>query len=194
MSDNFGHVVHSTIWEEEAQPEDPFNADACFCRGYDVYGDLLGKAKYLDYLYLLFRGEPPSASERDALELLAVALANPGPRDQSVHAAMAAGVGGSTSAAIDCRAGGGCGVERRRPRSLYRHAGMAAKRHRYRGLENGAFVSTRTDPDAGMARIGASARLCTVRKAVCQTGPSNAGRACTNTALRLSGMAATAAP
>lgn len=98
MSDNFGHLVHSTIWEEEAQPEDPFHADACFCRGYDVYGDLLGKAKYLDYLYLLFRGEPPSASDRDALELLAVALANPGPRDQSVHAAMAAGVGGSTSA------------------------------------------------------------------------------------------------
>ncbi|HVK93831.1 MAG TPA: citryl-CoA lyase [Noviherbaspirillum sp.] len=98
MSDNFGQVIHSHLWEEEAQPDNPFVAEACYCSGYDVYGDLLGKAGYIEYLYLLIKGERPSAAVRTALEMLAVALANPGPRDPSVHAAMAAGVGGSTAA------------------------------------------------------------------------------------------------
>jgi citrate synthase len=49
-------------------------------------------------LYLLFRGEAPTAAEAGLLETLAVALANPGPRDASVHAAMCGGVGGSTAA------------------------------------------------------------------------------------------------
>jgi citrate synthase len=49
-------------------------------------------------LYLLFRGEAPSPPEADLLEALAVALANPGPRDPSVHAAMCGGVCGSPAA------------------------------------------------------------------------------------------------
>lgn len=98
MSDNFSGVIHSQIWEEDAEPDNPFAATACYCRGYDVYGDLLGKARYIEYLYLLFKGERPTPQATAALEILAVALANPGPRDPSVHAAMAAGVGGSTAA------------------------------------------------------------------------------------------------
>lgn len=98
MSDDFSQVIHSRIWEEEAEHDNPYSAAACFCRGYDVYGDLLGKASYLEYLYLLFKGERPGRNVLAALEILAVALANPGPRDPSVHAAMAAGVGGSTAA------------------------------------------------------------------------------------------------
>lgn len=98
MSDNFSQVIHSHIWQEEAEPDNPFAAAACYCRGYDVYGDLLGKARYIEYLYLLFKGERPTPNASAALEILAVALANPGPRDPSVHAAMAAGVGGSTAA------------------------------------------------------------------------------------------------
>lgn len=98
MSDNFSGVIHSQIWKEEAEPDNPFAAAACYCRGYDVYGDLLGKVRYIEYLYLLFKGERPTPQATAALEILAVALANPGPRDASVHAAMAAGVGGSTAA------------------------------------------------------------------------------------------------
>ncbi|MFC5475250.1 citryl-CoA lyase [Paraherbaspirillum soli] len=98
MSDNFSQVIHSSIWREEAEPDNPYAAAACYCRGYDVYGDLLGKARYIDYLYLLFKGERPSPNASAALEMLALALANPGPRDPAVHAAMAAGVGGSTAA------------------------------------------------------------------------------------------------
>ena len=92
-------ILHSTIWEEVAADDDPFTAEACSCRGYDVYGELLEKATYPEYLYLLFRGEKPAPAAARALEILVIALANPGPRDPSVHAAMAAGVGGSPAAA-----------------------------------------------------------------------------------------------
>ncbi|WP_334186411.1 citryl-CoA lyase [Noviherbaspirillum sp.] len=98
MSELIGQVIRTELWEEEAQPDNPYSAEACYCRGYDVYGDVLGKAGYLEYLYLLFKGERPDAQALALLNALAVALANPGPRDPSVHAAMAAGVGGSTAA------------------------------------------------------------------------------------------------
>jgi citrate synthase len=98
MSDHFSQVIHSHIWEEIPEPDNPFAASACYCRGYDVYGNLLGKASYIDYLYLLFKGERPTPEAAAALNLVAIALANPGPRDPSVHAAMAAGVGGSPAA------------------------------------------------------------------------------------------------
>jgi len=60
---------------------------------------MLGRARWVDMLYLLLRGEAPSATQAALLEATAVALSNPGPRDAAVHAAMCAGVGGSTSAA-----------------------------------------------------------------------------------------------
>ncbi|MBS1143756.1 MAG: hypothetical protein H6R14_1162 [Proteobacteria bacterium] len=99
MSDEIKDVIHSRIWEEEATENDPFTAHACFCNGYNVYSDVLEKASYPEYLYLLFRGERPSTQVARALEILTIAIANPGPRDPSVHAAMAAGVGGSPAAA-----------------------------------------------------------------------------------------------
>ncbi len=98
MNDDFGDVVHSDIWEEEAELDNPFAAAACYCRGYDVFRDLIGNASYIEYLFLLLKGEQPSSRCTAALEILAVAVGNPGPRDPSVHAAMAAAVGGSTSA------------------------------------------------------------------------------------------------
>ncbi len=97
MSDDFGQVIHTALWSEQAEPDDPFTAAICRCSGYDVYGDLLGKADYLDYLFLLFKGERPSPAVSRALKLVALALANPGPRDPSVHAAMATGATGTPS-------------------------------------------------------------------------------------------------
>jgi citrate synthase len=91
-------VIRTRIWQEEAETDNPFAARAAYCHGYDVYGDMLGRARWSEMLYLLFRGEAPSAAAADLLETLAVALANPGPRDASVHAAMCGGVGGSPSA------------------------------------------------------------------------------------------------
>ncbi|MES2325594.1 MAG: citryl-CoA lyase [Pseudomonadota bacterium] len=95
MSDHFSNVIHTRLWHEEPSANDPFTPDVCRAGGYDVYGDLLGKVAYLDYLFLLFTGERPTAHQTRTLSLVAVALANPGPRDPSVHAAMAASATGN---------------------------------------------------------------------------------------------------
>lgn len=99
MPDTPKESIRSRIWREEAEADNPFAAAACYCHGYDVYGDVLGKATWIEYLYLLFKGERPSREQAKLLEDLAVVLANPGPRDHSVRAAMNGGVGGSHSAA-----------------------------------------------------------------------------------------------
>lgn len=92
-------VIHSRIWQETPEPDNPFAAAACHCSGYDVYADLLGKASWVEYLFLLFKLERPEPQQTKLLEGLAVAIANPGPRDHSVRAAMNGGVGGSSAAA-----------------------------------------------------------------------------------------------
>jgi len=91
-------AIRTRIWREEAEPDNPFATRAAYCRGYDVYGAMLGQARWVEMLYLLLRDEAPSSAQADMLEALAVALANPGPRDASVHAAMCGGVCGSTAA------------------------------------------------------------------------------------------------
>lgn len=90
--------IHTRIWHEEPEPDNPFATQIARCHGYDVYGDMLGKARWVDMLYLLFRGEAPTPAQADLLEALALALANAGPRDPANHAAMCAGIGGSPAA------------------------------------------------------------------------------------------------
>lgn len=91
-------VLQTAIWHETAEPDNAFVAAACFCHGYDVYGELLNKASWCEYFYLILRGERPSAGQAQLLERLAIALANAGPRDPGVNAAMNGGAGGSTHA------------------------------------------------------------------------------------------------
>jgi citrate synthase len=91
--------LHTRIWQEEAQADNPFATHTAYCHGYDVYGQMLGQARWVDMLYLLFKGEAPSPAQARMLEALSLALANPGPRDPMVHAAMCGGVGGSHAAA-----------------------------------------------------------------------------------------------
>lgn len=98
MTDPTKENIVTKIWREEPEPDNPFAARACYCSGFDVYGDLLGKIGWVEYLWLLIRLEPPQPAQARMLETLAVGLANPGPREPSVHAAMCAGVGGSTKA------------------------------------------------------------------------------------------------
>ncbi len=91
--------LHTRIWQEEAQADNPFATHTACCHGYDVYGQMLGRATWVEMLYLLFKGQAPSPAQARLLEALALALANPGPRDPMVHAAMSGGVGGSHAAA-----------------------------------------------------------------------------------------------
>ncbi len=90
--------LKTRIWAEEPQPDNPFAAARCYLSGYDVHGELVGGVGWVEYLYLLFHLELPEPRQARLLELLAVALANPGIRDLGVRAAMNAGAGGSTRA------------------------------------------------------------------------------------------------
>ena len=92
-------VIHTKIWREDPEPDNPFAAAKCYCAGYDVFGEILKKASWIEYLYLLFKQERPSDREAQLLEKIAIAIANPGIRSHSVRAAMCAGVSGSPSAA-----------------------------------------------------------------------------------------------
>ncbi|MES2207401.1 MAG: citryl-CoA lyase [Pseudomonadota bacterium] len=98
MNSSSPYKIKSHIWYEEAEPDNPYVAQSSYCHGYDVYGEMVGNARWVEMLYLLFKGEAPTHMQANRLEALAVALANPGPREASVHAAMAGGVGGSTAA------------------------------------------------------------------------------------------------
>ncbi|SMF14786.1 citrate synthase [Alteromonadaceae bacterium Bs31] len=89
----------SAIWSERAEADDPFTAAECRCAGYDVFGDLLGQVEWIEYLFLLFRKEPPSQPQKRLLNDLAVALAAQGPRDLATQAATSAAAGGSPMAA-----------------------------------------------------------------------------------------------
>lgn len=91
--------ITTAIWAEEAEPDNPFASRVARCRGYDVFGEMLGRAGWADMIFLLFCGEAPSPAQKALLEALAVALANPGPRDPAVHAAMCGGVAGAPVAA-----------------------------------------------------------------------------------------------
>lgn len=90
--------ITTRIWLEEPEPDNEFATRAAWCHGYDVFGALVGTVSLSDYLFLLFRGELPPPAQSRTLQALAVALANPGPRDPAVHAAMCGGVGGSVAA------------------------------------------------------------------------------------------------
>jgi citrate synthase len=92
-------TITTRIWSEVPASDHPFVTERRLCRGYDVFGDMLGRASWVEMLFLLFQPEPPSATQARLLESLAFILSNPGPRDPSVHAAMAAGTGGSPAAA-----------------------------------------------------------------------------------------------
>jgi len=91
--------IETRIWHEEPEADDPMAVRTARCHGYDVHGEMLGNARWADMIHLLFRGEAPAPAQAALLDGLAVALANPGPRDPSVHAAMCGGVGGSPMAA-----------------------------------------------------------------------------------------------
>jgi len=82
MSEKFR--LHTSIWTEDAEDDNPYVAKRCLAHGYDVYGELIHKATWVEYILLLFKGDKPSPSASALLEKLAIAIANPGPRDASV--------------------------------------------------------------------------------------------------------------
>src|SRR3569623_1653784 len=91
-------TFHTLILIEEPEPDNPFAAAVCLCHGYNVYGEMLGRASWIEYLHLLFLGARPTPPQAKLLEGLAIALATPGIRDLSVIAAKNGWAVGSTAA------------------------------------------------------------------------------------------------
>lgn len=92
-------TVTTRIWREVPEDENPYAAKQAFCHGYDVFGGMVGQARWVEMIYLLLKGEAPTSAQAELLDAVAVGLANPGPRDPSVHAAMCGGIAGSSAAA-----------------------------------------------------------------------------------------------
>ncbi len=84
--------IRTTIWREEPRADNPFVPARTLCHGYDVE-KLIDRCTWPEMVFLLLRGELPTADERALLNLLMVAVSNPGPRDPAVRAAMNCGVG-----------------------------------------------------------------------------------------------------
>ena len=97
MEKCYGYTTQ--ISYEEPEPNNPFAAKTSYCHGYDIYGDILTKAAWSEYIYLLFSGRKPTPNQTQLLEKLSIALANLGPREPSIRAAMNGGVGGCPHAA-----------------------------------------------------------------------------------------------
>ncbi len=87
------------IWDEQAGEQNPYLAESCRCRGYDL-SELMEKSRFVDVLYLIFRGELPTKDQARLLETLMIAFINPGPRHPATRAAMVAGVGKTDTAHI----------------------------------------------------------------------------------------------
>ncbi|MCW8879658.1 MAG: hypothetical protein OQJ89_11815 [Kangiellaceae bacterium] len=76
---------------EEPSTGNPYIASKQFLYGYDIE-ELNEKKDYLDVLFLMFKGELPSSTEKLILEKLMIGFINQGPRTSGIRAAMTAGV------------------------------------------------------------------------------------------------------
>jgi len=91
--------VATRIWQEIPAAHNPYIAESCQCHGYDTL-ELAEKRSFSDVIFLLQRGELPSAQQSRLFETLMVSLSNPGPRHPATRAAMNAGVGKTNPAHI----------------------------------------------------------------------------------------------
>lgn len=87
----YAEKASTKIWLETFSDENPYLAESCYCHGYELT-ELVQKKRFVDVLYLLFRGELPNDAEASLLEAFMVASMNPGPRHAATRAAMTAGV------------------------------------------------------------------------------------------------------
>lgn len=91
--------VATRICHEVPSAHNPYIAESCQYHGYDSL-ELAEKRSFSDMIFLLQRGELPTAPQSQLFETLLVALCNPGPRHPATRAAMNAGVGKTNPAHI----------------------------------------------------------------------------------------------
>ncbi|MCI5121070.1 MAG: citrate synthase, partial [Candidatus Electrothrix sp. AUS4] len=85
--EQFAKRTITQLWQEEPLAENPYLATICRCHGYDIL-ELANKRSFIDVLFLLFQGELPDRTQGELLEVLMIALINPGPRHPATRASM----------------------------------------------------------------------------------------------------------
>ena len=90
--EKFAKHITTRIWEEIPSEKNPYITETNRCHGYEQLTLMQGRS-FVEVLYLLFRGELPTAQEAELLEQLMIGLINPGPRHPATRAAMNAGIG-----------------------------------------------------------------------------------------------------
>ncbi|HFE38480.1 MAG TPA: citrate synthase [Gammaproteobacteria bacterium] len=99
MKNPFADKATTAIWQETPTSDNPYNAQFCRLHGYELF-DVAKNCRYVDTLFLLFKGELPDKHQSELLEQLMIFLINPGPRHPATRAAMNAGVSKSDHAHI----------------------------------------------------------------------------------------------
>lgn len=95
----FADKAQTKIWKEVASKENPYLAERALCHGYD-FADLIKSRSFIEVVFLLLKGELPSAPQAGLLEKVMLVLCNPGPRHPAVRATMSASVSGVDSVHI----------------------------------------------------------------------------------------------
>lgn len=98
-NDQFTGKMATKIWREVPSKSNPYIAESASCHGYDLI-ELCNKRSFVDVLYLMFKGDLPTAKEASIFEKLMIAFISPGPRHPAVRAAMNAGIGKTDSSHI----------------------------------------------------------------------------------------------
>jgi len=84
--------IRTSICHEDSSASNPFVAEKTLWHGYDAE-KLCANRGWTEMLFLMSTGELPTAEQDRLLNIIMASLANPGPRDVAVRAAMNCGVG-----------------------------------------------------------------------------------------------------
>ena len=90
--DGYSEKYKTNIFQETARDDNPYCESHVRCQGYDQL-ELIEHLSFSEYLFLMMRGQLPSASESQLLNRALIAFSNPGVRHPATRAAVAAGVG-----------------------------------------------------------------------------------------------------
>lgn len=90
--DRYAEKYQTRIIKEIAGGDNPFIETEVQCAGYDLH-ELANRLSYVEMLYLMIKGDRPSAAQHSFLNKLFVYFSHPGPRHEASRAAVLAGVG-----------------------------------------------------------------------------------------------------
>ena len=87
----FSDKISTAICHEIPDSENPFVARKSYIHGYNI-SDLVKNFDFTDTFFLIFRGELPTATQKQLLNALMIGLINPGPRHPASRSAMTAAI------------------------------------------------------------------------------------------------------